>query len=243
MMLWRTSFLPSPSSVVRYVLLSPFFPYSIMTVLTARLLPFYPVYGMLEAQETAAVEISPVRDARDFEATYWAIELLRVDSELEPFIEDVPNVVACTDLSAKLLLHRLLNHDAVTIRLGYRIQCLLVTCTQCELVPTTVQKRAITCLSAIWSFTMMSLPALPVTTTSAAYRSWETLHFDEQTLKYINLVQSGIPSVSDYSVSALTVVSKNLLDMYIDQILRLETEIGGFVVAHRSRVQEIASAA
>ncbi|KAK0199060.1 hypothetical protein F5146DRAFT_118605 [Armillaria mellea] len=187
------------------------------------------VCGMSEARETAAVEISSERDARDFDAMCWAIELLRVDSELEPFVEVIPNVVACTDLSAKLLLYRLLNHDAVTIRLGYRIQRLLVTCTQGELAPTTAQKRAITCLNAIWSLTMMSLPASPVTATSTTYRSRETLHFDEQTLKYMNLVQSGIPSVSDYSVSALTVVSRSLLDMYVDQILKLETEIGGFV--------------
>ncbi|SJL06421.1 uncharacterized protein ARMOST_09758 [Armillaria ostoyae] len=191
------------------------------------------VCGMSEARESAAVELSSERDTRDFDAMCWAIELLRVDSELEPFIEVIPNVVACTDLSAKLLLYRLLNHDAVTIRLGYRIQRLLVTCTQGELAPATAQKRAITCLSAIWSLTMMSLPASPVTTTSTAYRSRETLHFDEQTLKYINLMQSGIPSVSDYSVSALTVVSRSLLDMYVDQILKLETEIGGFVMTRK----------
>lgn len=190
------------------------------------------VCGMSEARETAAVEISSERDARDFDAMCWAIELLRVDNELEPFIEVIPNVVACTDLSAKLLLYRLLNHDAVTVRLGYRIQRLLVTCTQGELAPARAQKRATMCLSAIWSLTMMSLPASPATT-STAYRSRETLHFDEQTLKYINLVQSGIPSVSDYSVSALTVVSRSLLDMYLDQILKLETDIGGFVATRR----------
>ncbi|KAK0466288.1 uncharacterized protein EV420DRAFT_1636870 [Desarmillaria tabescens] len=252
LMLWRISFLPTTilcGTLYALITFLPVFHYDCpyrtpLSLLSWRILcslrllrrrdslgVLQPIVcGMSEAQETAAVEISPQRDARDFDAMCWAIELLRVDNELEPFIEVIPNVVACSDLSAKLLLYRLLNHDAVTIRLGYRIQRLLVTCTQSELAPATVQKRAITCLSAIWSLTMMSLPASPVTTTSATYRSRETLHFDEQTLKYINLVQSSIPSVSDYSVSALTVVSRNLLDMYVDQILKLETEIGGFVM-------------
>ncbi|KAK0438804.1 hypothetical protein EV421DRAFT_1906438 [Armillaria borealis] len=160
--------------------------------------PGFSLWGRVEGE---VPKISSERDTRDFDAMCWAIELLRVDSELEPFIEVIPNVITCTDLITDPpgILHSTPSRDMHSGR----------------------------------ARTHNSTEVSPVTTASTAYRSWETLHFDEQMLKYINLVQSGIPSVLDYSVSTLTVMSRSLLDVYLDQILKLETEIGGFVMTRK----------
>lgn len=131
----------------------------------------------------------------------WTLESLRDDNALESFVEVIPKVVASTDYSAKLLLHRLLGHDSVTIQLGYRIPRLLMTCMDKQLRAENAiaQKRAATCLSAIWSLTMMSLPGSQAPVVQNLFLSRKTLRFDEQTLKHIDAIDNEVSGISDHA--------------------------------------------
>ncbi|KAG5639543.1 hypothetical protein H0H81_012214 [Sphagnurus paluster] len=179
--------------------------------------------SMEQARETHAISISPERDQRDFKAMSWALENMRHDSEFEAFVEVIPRAVSGFDYSAKLLLHRLLFHQNLAVRLGHRIPRLLVSCRGVVLDPAIVQKRAATCLAAIWSLTMMAVHTNSLDSSPVSCR--EALRFDEFTLRDIRMVTAEIPSIEDVGVSAMTVVARGLIDMYIDQAINLELRL------------------
>ncbi|KAF9011045.1 hypothetical protein BDQ17DRAFT_861489 [Cyathus striatus] len=164
-----------------------------------------------EAQEEQAVTISPSRDERDLKAMCWTINSLRTTHELEPFVEVIPNVVVGLDYSSKLLLHRLLHHEDIAIRLGYRIPQLLASCANGVLEDNVASKRAITCLAAIWSLMMMSIPTVGDTTYSPSPRSG--LPFDENTLALVSTTQIRLPAASSVAKSTFLVVAQGLLDV------------------------------
>ncbi|KIY65976.1 hypothetical protein CYLTODRAFT_491869 [Cylindrobasidium torrendii FP15055 ss-10] len=180
-----------------------------------------------EARATAATEISDARDERDFHAMCWALGSLSDDSQLEAFIEVLPRVVACTDYSAKLLLDRLLQHDDVTVSLSYRIPRLLLTSVEKEVkveLPA-AQKRAVTCLRAIWPLTMLTLPHPG----AGIHRSTEMLRFERQTLDHIALLGAQLPGISQFTSSASAIVARTLLDVHLFHALRLEFDLNEFV--------------
>ncbi|TFK77510.1 hypothetical protein BDN72DRAFT_953938 [Pluteus cervinus] len=182
---------------------------------------------MSEAMELEATEISEERDERDFKAMCWAIGSLREDSELEPFIEGIPGVIVGIDYSAKILLHRLLRHHDSSIGLGHRIPKLLTTCISGIIVdPILIQKRATTCLTAMWSLTLMSVPT---DSFPNALLSRSNLQFDEKALNCIFQVQRKIPSVAHYASSTLAVVTRRLLDVHLDRCSMTQEELENFV--------------
>jgi hypothetical protein len=184
--------------------------------------------SMADVREADATEISQDRDERDFEAMRWTLSTLREDTELEPFLGFIPRLVSGFDYSAKLLLHRLLDHDP-TIGLRYRIPRLLGSCAEGRLGPTLAHDRATTCLHAIWSLTMMVVPlSVPFT-----YSSRETLAFDEKTLSEIRAVAAQVPSVADCADSTASVVARSLLDMFVDSAEVMETELATFLRSRR----------
>ncbi|KAI3622021.1 hypothetical protein WG66_015895 [Moniliophthora roreri] len=194
-----------------------------------------PVYcSQTKARELDATEISSKRDQRDFDAICWAMESLQEDTELEPFVEVIPGVVSGFDYSAKLLLYRLLDHHDTAIRLGYRIPRLLATCAEGQMELERAKRRAVICLSAIWSLTMMALPRQSSLLeaqgdTTPVYLSRESLRFDEQTLRFIKAVNKAISGLGGYCVSTATVVARSMLDMFYDQSMELEEEINNFL--------------
>jgi len=182
--------------------------------------------SMTKARELDATEISQQRDDRDYEAMCWVMDRLQEDSEFEPFVEFIPEVVAGFDYSAKLLIHRLLNHghDAQTQnrdknlqRLDYRISSLLQSCIVVQspkynrsndhrqLHPIQdkeiIYRRTETCLKAIWSLTMMS--PLPISGQApTVYLSRKEIRFDERTLNLIHILRRDI--VQDMHLKGLT---------------------------------------
>ncbi|KAK7468657.1 hypothetical protein VKT23_003161 [Stygiomarasmius scandens] len=211
---------------------------------------------MTKARELDATEISQQRDDRDYEAMCWVMDRLQEDSEFEPFVEFIPEVVAGFDYSAKLLIHRLLNHghDAQTQnrdnnlqRLDYRISSLLQSCMVVQspkynrsndhrqLHPIQdkeiIYRRTETCLKAIWSLTMMS--PLPISGQApTVYLSRKEIRFDERTLNLIHILRRDIVQDMDLNgltISTCTSVTRSLLDMFIDQSWVLENEIAEFV--------------
>ncbi|KAJ7897356.1 hypothetical protein B0H14DRAFT_2677929 [Mycena olivaceomarginata] len=184
-----------------------------------------PFESMADAREADATDISEDRDERDFEAMRWTLSTLREDSELEPFLGFIPRLVAGFDYSAKLLLHRLLNHDDPTIGLRFRIPRLLAVCAEGRLGPVLAHDRATTCLHAIWSLTMMTVPL----SEPFAYSSRETLAFGEGTLSQILAAAAQVPSVADCADSTAAVVARSLLDMFADSAEVMEMELSAFL--------------
>jgi hypothetical protein len=48
---------------------------------------------MVEAMSRRAMDVSPARSARDYRALMWTVKSLADDSELEPFVEGIPDVL------------------------------------------------------------------------------------------------------------------------------------------------------
>ncbi|CAA7264764.1 unnamed protein product [Cyclocybe aegerita] len=180
---------------------------------------------MNEARELEAMEVTPERDQRDLKAMCWTLNSLREDNEFEPFVEVIPSVVSGFDYSAKWLLETLLHHEDISIKLGYRIPRLLASCATGLLHPSVAHKRAITCLKAIWSLTMLSMPKPAAASQSSSYR--EMLKFREDMFDLLFNVKKAIPSpeVQDHILSASIVVARSLLDMQVGRAHSLEAEL------------------
>ena len=178
---------------------------------------------MTTARELDAIEITPQRDKRDLKSMCWTLSSLREDNEFEPFVEVIPAVVSGFDYSAKWLIDCLTKHDDITIRLGHRIPGLLVTCNTQVLDLVMAQKRAITCIKAMWSLTMLSMPNPVAPQDPLALKG--KLVFKEDTFGLIERVQSRIPSVEPYGLSTSVVISRALLDAYIDRAIMLENDL------------------
>ncbi|KAG6901864.1 hypothetical protein C0995_007090 [Termitomyces sp. Mi166 len=179
--------------------------------------------GIASTREIEAMQISPERNDRDFEAMTWMLRNIRHESEFEAFVEVIPRAVAGPDYSAKLLLRRLHYHRKPSARLGHLIPRLLISCTGGILDPAVSQRRAATCLAAIWSLSMMTvqmdswgmrLPVEPVPP--------EKGRFDEFTLRDIQTVRSEIPAISDLAISAAIAIARDLLDRYLDHVMNQE---------------------
>ncbi|RDB28602.1 hypothetical protein Hypma_015969 [Hypsizygus marmoreus] len=183
--------------------------------------------SMDKVREADALDISPQRDQRDLEAMSWTLKNLREDVELEAFVEVIPRVVAGFDYSAKLLLHKLLYHDDIAVRLGHRIPRLLISCTGGVLDPLHGQKRATTCLAAIWSLNMMATHT-DSAQSSSSILSQKTLRFDQFTLRDIRTVKIELPGVEEYAISAMAVVARSLLDVKVEQAIQSELELEEF---------------
>ncbi|KAJ7755064.1 hypothetical protein DFH07DRAFT_500316 [Mycena maculata] len=200
----------------------------------ARILTFT---SMAEAREADATEITQARDERDFHAMHWTLSMLREEWELEPFLGFIPQLVSGFDYSAKLLLHRLLNHGDPTIGLRYRIPRLLGFCAEGNSNPTVAHSRSTACLHAIWSLTMMAVPlSVPFT-----FSSREKLAFDEETLDHIEATKAQIPSVADCADSTAAVVARSLLDMFVDMATAMEDDLSSFLRSGRCRNSRMVS--
>jgi Family of unknown function (DUF6535) len=199
------------------------------------------VGSMAQARELEATEISPQRDQRDLDAMCWTLKALRDDTELEAFIEMIPQVVAGFDYSAKLLLYKLLCYDDFSVRLDHRISRLLLTCAGGLLGRSVSQKRATTCLAAIWSLTIMSI--VSGSSSISSISSSRALRFGEQTLRDMAVVKVTVPGAADYVISAMAVVARAVLDMYLscvaenEQTLSALSDVRGGVW-HRDNVPQ-----
>ena len=176
--------------------------------------------SMAHAREMEAIEISDHRDQRDLDAMCWTLKALREDTELESFIEVIPRVVAGSDYSAKLLLHKLLHYDDLSVKLSHRLSRLLLTCSGGLLDPALGQKRATTCLAAIWSLSMMSI--LSEQPSSPSPSRLRDLRFDDLILRDMVVVKAGIPGVANYVISTMAVVARGILDMYLENMVENE---------------------
>jgi hypothetical protein len=151
--------------------------------------------------------------ARDRDALRWTVESLTSNRELEPFVEGIPGFLVANDMGhADEILWDLLGDRCVV--LGQRIGLLLSSCND-VLEPIGRQRRALACITAIWSLTLSALQS-----TKIWYSGFEASALDglEQRLTDLEPVTAG------WARSTLAVVLCRVLqDMWASSAGTAET--------------------
>ncbi|PPQ64237.1 hypothetical protein CVT24_008640 [Panaeolus cyanescens] len=181
---------------------------------------------MSTAREMQATDPTPERDMRDLKAMEWTLSNLREDTELEAFVRVIPSVVSGFDYSAKLLMDKLLTHQDISIRLPHQIPRLLVTCSTGLLEPSVAKARAITCLKAIWSLTMLSIPKKPRDNSfldPISFRS--NMKFKEDTFDLLHNTSQAVEGIRGFILSTAAVFAQSLLDMHTERAQLLENAL------------------
>ncbi|KAJ7121928.1 hypothetical protein C8R46DRAFT_105447 [Mycena filopes] len=122
------------------------------------ILPVYGIPTMVEKMMQDALQESPERDDRDGRAIVWTMRSLTDDSELQPFVEALPNLVwgpngrrHAYDRMIKMLL------DTPDVQLVSRVERLLQSCENALLHPQLETRRRISCLDTLWALAYISL--------------------------------------------------------------------------------------
>jgi hypothetical protein len=107
---------------------------------------------VVEAVVKSATGISDERTDRDRRALIWTVKSLADDTELEPFVESIPDVL--WGPNGRRVLYD--NHITTLINnpdthLMARISCLLQSADSGLLLPEAKTRRQITCLKALWT--------------------------------------------------------------------------------------------
>jgi hypothetical protein len=191
--------------------------------------------SMPQAREVDATEISRERDQRDLNAMSWTLATLRQDKEFKAFVEVIPKVVTSFDYSAKLLLGKLLHHENVSIKLSYRVPRLLVSCTGGTIEKSVAQKRATTCLTAMWSLNMMTIHTNSYNPSTTIPFTPEKETFHGFTLQDIRTVRNELPMVEKYAVSASAVIVRSLLDAYVGFTVEMDHNLSQFIQTGETR--------
>ncbi|KAJ7888069.1 hypothetical protein B0H14DRAFT_2694098 [Mycena olivaceomarginata] len=154
---------------------------------------------LVEAMSRTAMETSKQRSDRDHNALIWTMKSLADNTELEPFVEAIPDVL----WGPTGLIH---NPD---VRLLNRIATLLQSCSAGVLSVDASQRRCITCYKALWAVASLSKP-------HQASDLWNDLDFS-----YIFSPLSCQGAQSPYSVSAKAVIPWSMFCTIKDQLTKL----------------------
>ncbi|KAK7019572.1 hypothetical protein R3P38DRAFT_2974790 [Favolaschia claudopus] len=106
---------------------------------------------MIVAVTRAATKVSENRKDRDLEALTWTVKSLADDTELEPFVDAIPDILWGPEGRRETyydVFHTLVDERT---NLGSRIVALYNSCETGSLSPTTSKRRRIICTKAIWS--------------------------------------------------------------------------------------------
>ncbi|KAJ7817355.1 hypothetical protein B0H14DRAFT_1387182 [Mycena olivaceomarginata] len=116
--------------------------------------------SMVEIMFHAATKISDEQRARDRRALVWTVKSLADDTELEPFVEAIPDVLWGVTMRQEAygdhILHLVKNPE---VDLFTRILLLLQSCKSGILPPPVCIQRRITCYKALWAIASLSRPS------------------------------------------------------------------------------------
>ncbi|KAF7366948.1 hypothetical protein MSAN_00953500 [Mycena sanguinolenta] len=116
---------------------------------------------MVEAMTRAALQVSSDRSQRDQKALVWTLKSLSDDTELEPFVEAIPDLLWSPNGRRPTyeghILH-LVHHPEVY--LNTRIATLLDSCDSGLLRTSDAQRRRITCYKALWAIATLAKPTV-----------------------------------------------------------------------------------
>ncbi|KAK7019579.1 hypothetical protein R3P38DRAFT_2632155 [Favolaschia claudopus] len=107
---------------------------------------------MIAALTRAATEVSKNHEDRDRAALTWTVKSLADDTELEPFVDAIPDILWGPE-GRREPYHDIIRTLVVSrhTKLGSRIVALYKSCETGLLSPTTLKRRRIICMKAIWS--------------------------------------------------------------------------------------------
>ncbi|KAJ7119814.1 hypothetical protein C8R44DRAFT_878206 [Mycena epipterygia] len=111
------------------------------------------------------------RSARDYRALVWTVKSLADDSELEPFVEAIPDVLWGPDLRRYTYedhIQRLMRDP--DLKLQFRIAGLLDSCDSGLLLPEAANRRRVACCKALWA--TASLQRLDPTWKALDFSHW-----------------------------------------------------------------------
>ncbi|KAJ7162862.1 hypothetical protein C8R46DRAFT_954166, partial [Mycena filopes] len=168
---------------------------------------------MVEAVFRQAMAPSPAHTAQDYRALVWTMKSLADDSELEPFVEGIPDLLWAPNrrrLGYEDHIQQLAqNRD---IALPSRIDGLLRSCDSGLLSADARRRREITCYKAVWAMASIQI-------------SFHT--FPSLSLPDYYRFPSTMPGVAPYSQSAAVLVKWSLLrqlEIHLSPVLRVLLE-------------------
>ncbi|KAJ7034292.1 hypothetical protein C8F04DRAFT_1002093, partial [Mycena alexandri] len=108
---------------------------------------------MVEALIHEATAVSPIRSARDYRSLVWTVKSLSDDTELESFVEAIPDLLWSLHTRRRNAyedhIHKLMRHP--DLQLQSRIELFLFGSTSGLLSTDASTRRQITCLKALWA--------------------------------------------------------------------------------------------
>ncbi|KAJ7934368.1 hypothetical protein B0H13DRAFT_1855263 [Mycena leptocephala] len=119
---------------------------------------------MVEIMMNDAIAKSSERDQRDRRAMVWTVRSLTDDTELEPFVEALPDLVWSPNGRRTIyddMIHMLL--ETRDLQLVTRIEDLLRGCDGGFLSPELQTRRRISCVKALWAIAYFSLSNVSTT--------------------------------------------------------------------------------
>ncbi|KAF7314502.1 hypothetical protein MKEN_00923200 [Mycena kentingensis (nom. inval.)] len=133
----------------------------------------WPKDTLLEAMSSAAMDPTAAQAERDKKALIWTFKSLADDSELEPFVESIPDVLWGQRMLRGWTIHmcsirQLLQHPDV--QLLARIEELRNSCYSGLLLPDALRRRYTTCNKALWA--LGSLPLIEGQHSTTLAREW-----------------------------------------------------------------------
>ncbi|KAJ7108966.1 hypothetical protein C8R43DRAFT_183079 [Mycena crocata] len=125
--------------------------------------PEAPSGTMIDSMFYKAMQSSDDRQERDQRALIWTVKSLTDDTELEPLIEAIPDVLWAPHA------RRYTNDDHIRVLVARsdvglldRISTLYLSCNNGLLTPDTSRRRMISCYKALWAIGTLSTPNTPL---------------------------------------------------------------------------------
>ncbi|KAJ7708042.1 hypothetical protein B0H17DRAFT_1174282 [Mycena rosella] len=166
---------------------------------------------MVQAMSNCATEPSAARTSRDLRALAWTVSSLADDTELEPFVEGIPDVLwGPTErrYSYDEHIQRLMRDPHLQLLL--RVEGLLRSCDTGLLSPEAFTRRQITCYKALWAIASLQNPGSSL--------SHQPLNFRFDYPRRIHRAHIG-----QYSISAWALMDWNVFCSMLGRLAELST--------------------
>ncbi|KAJ6542913.1 cutinase-domain-containing protein [Mycena capillaripes] len=167
------------------------------------------VETMVEAMSRVAMDSSDERSHRDYKALAWTMKSLTDDTELEPFVEAIPDLLwgpSCKRTTYEDHIKGLLRDPEVQL-LG-RIHALLDSCHAGILSSDASQRRKITCCKTLWAIASLSV-----------YEP--TLALDFTLIRNSFLQRPEIPGIAPYITSATAMMGLSTFLSFKTQLVKI----------------------
>ncbi|KAJ7242911.1 hypothetical protein C8J57DRAFT_64302 [Mycena rebaudengoi] len=178
---------------------------------------------MVEAMSRNATTRSPERVVRDNRALVWTITSLSDETELEPFVEGIADVL-CGLAGRRRGYEHHIQHllDTPELRFRTRIEDLLATCDSGLLLSVAKTRRQTACYRALWSIADMSIQELHEDTAT-----YLPILFERKApIDYVHEVDHYGASAWAFMRSSATLALLPSLSVISADLLKCQAELG-----------------